>query len=185
MSKVVIFNGSPRKKGAISQILDEISKGASEAGVDVVTYNLNEPGIKSCQACMYCKKKQDFCCQNDYLKPMYQDIADADTIVFGSPIYMYRMSAQAKTWMDRLYPMVDYNHTPLYPGKKVLTVFSQGSPIESSFSDEFNYIKNIFTVMGWEEIDRLLYTGAAPNLYPAEVSSELLERAFNAGKKLA
>lgn len=185
MSKIVIFNGSPRKNGTVSQIINEIEKGAREAGTEIITYDLNQSGIRDCQGCMYCKKDNNFCCQKDYLKPMYQDIIDSDTIVFGSPIYMFRITGQAKIWLDRLYPMVDIEHHALYPNKKVITVFSQGAPIESAFSGEFDYIKNIFEIMGWKEVDRFIYTGSFPNTKPENVSTEFLEKAYNLGKQLA
>jgi multimeric flavodoxin WrbA len=185
MNKIVIFNGSPRKKGTVTQIINEIAKGARGVGREVITYDLNNPEIRDCQGCMYCKKNNDFCCQKDYLQSMYQDIVDSDTIVFGSPIYMHKITGQSKIWIDRLYPMVDIKHNALYPNKKLLTVYSQGAPIEYAFADEFEYIKNILKIMGWEEVERLIYTSSNPSDLSPKVTDEFLEKAYAIGKQLA
>jgi multimeric flavodoxin WrbA len=65
-----------------------------------------------------------------YLQPMYKAIAEADAIVFGSPIYTYPITDQAKTWLDRTFPMVEElsnKFIPRHPDKKLITIFSQGS----------------------------------------------------------
>lgn len=47
MSKIVIFNGSARTQGGVSQILDKIKQGANEVGIDVRVYNLNNSNIRN------------------------------------------------------------------------------------------------------------------------------------------
>ena len=57
MQKIVIFNSSPRLRGAVSQILEKLMQGARDASSEVVLYNLNHANIRGCQGCMYCKKR--------------------------------------------------------------------------------------------------------------------------------
>lgn len=183
MSKVIIFNGSPRKKGAISQVIAEVARGVQEAGAEVKIYDLNQPNIKGCQGCMYCKSNKGVCCQQDVLKSMYQEIAETDAIVFGSPIYMFKISGQAKIWMDRLYALVDQHHKAVYPGKKVLTIYAQGAPVSFAFLKEKRHVKHIFKILGWKETKRIT-TGSRPDIYPAKISAKTLSQAFMEGKKL-
>jgi multimeric flavodoxin WrbA len=42
MKKVVAFNGSPRKSGNTATVVEEILRGAKQAGADIKTYNLND-----------------------------------------------------------------------------------------------------------------------------------------------
>ena len=116
MAKVLMFNGSPRKKGAISQVMEEVKKGLEKAGNETIMYYLNCLTYRGCQGCLACKKTE-ICCLKDDLMPMYQELREAEGIVFGTPIYMYGISGQTKTWMDRLYPIIDLEHNALYGEK--------------------------------------------------------------------
>jgi multimeric flavodoxin WrbA len=58
---------------------------------------------------------------------MYGDIADADGLIVGIPIYFWGASGQVKTWIDRLYPMIDSDFYAALSGKKIITVFAQGT----------------------------------------------------------
>jgi multimeric flavodoxin WrbA len=40
---------------------------------------------------------------------MYEAINEADAIVFGSPIYYYQITGQARVWLDRTFPMLGNN----------------------------------------------------------------------------
>lgn len=183
MRKIVIFNGSPRKQGSVSQILHMIEDGAVEKGAQVKVYDLNETGIRGCQGCMYCKKNGvTVCAQNDALKPMYEDIQEADVIVTGSPIYMFQITSQLQTWINRLYPLIDINLKPLATGKKLVTVYSQGNPVMDQFKGTMEYVKEFAGFMGWEEVERIVTASHAPIISPAQVSQEVLDKAYNVGK---
>lgn len=186
MKKIVIFNGSPRKQGSVSQILHMIENGAVEKGAQVKVYDLNEAGIRGCQGCMYCKKNNvTVCAQNDSLKSMYEDIQEADVIVTGSPIYMFHITSQLQTWITRLYPFIDINLKPLATGKKLVTVYSQGNPVIGQFKGAMEYVKEFTSFLGWEEVERIVSASHSPSVSPAQVSEEILDKAYNVGKLLA
>lgn len=185
MKKIIIFNGSPRRHGGISQILNKLQDGANEAGALVKVYDLNQVDIKGCQGCMYCKTKNVAkCCINDYLQPMYEDIQAADVLVVGSPIYMFHVSGQVQTWVNRLFPLVDLQHNPLAGGKKLITVYSQGNSVSTVFEGVMNYFENIMKIMGWEEVERIINTDCLPTILPAKVSEEILNKANEIGKSI-
>lgn len=185
MKKIVIFNGSPRKQGAISQILDKVREGASEVGTEVKVYDLNDASIRGCQGCMYCKKNNvTVCVQKDSLATMYDDIKEADLIVTGSPIYMFQVTAQMQTWINRLYPFIDASLKPLLTGKKVVTVYSQGNPQTNAFEGTMEYFKQFANFIGWEEVERIVIGGIMPSIPSAEVSKEILDKAYNIGKSI-
>lgn len=182
MSKVVIFNGSPRKNGCTAKLLTEIRKGAESQGSQIVTFDLNDPGIKGCQGCYYCRRN-DGCATEDYLQPMYQEIIEADAIVVGSPIYYHQISGQVKTWLDRTFPMVaGSKFEPRHPGKKLVTVFSQGNPNKDLFAEGINFLNNILQSYGWELIDSILCFGS--NRPEMDITTEQLEKAYQDGVSL-
>ena len=181
MSKVIAFFGSPRKNGFSAQLVNRVLDGARSAGADVVAYDLNADGVKGCQGCFWCRSN-DGCATRDRLHPMYEDIASADGIVAGFPIYFGTVSGQAKLWMDRLYPMYGDNFVPRHPGKKMVTVYAQANGDSSCFMDAVRNTDGFFGGIGWEVIESLLIYGDVAPGY--SIPDELLERAFEAGRQL-
>lgn len=181
MSKVVIFKGSPRKNGYTTKLLDQVAKGAESKGAEVIEFDLNDNGIRGCQGCFYCRT-HDGCAINDYLQPMYKAIAESDAIVFGSPIYMYQITGQAKIWLDRTFPMVEelpHTFIPRHPGKKLITIFAQGSLDPKKGAEAIKYVNNIFDVFGWKLEDCIHYCGNNDEMF-----NELSLRAFKDGENL-
>lgn len=184
MSYVVAFQGSPRKDGYTSRLIEEVIKGAKARGAEVKVYDLNDPGVRGCQACFYCRSHEG-CATQDYLQPMVEDIKNADGIIFGSPIFSQQISGQAKQWVDRMYPMVEGVKFPFqarYPGKKAVTVFSQGNDNKEAFQSAIQYMNNRFSGWGWSLVDSLICAGT--RLPHFVLSDELLKQAFAAGEML-
>ena len=53
----------------------------------------------------YTCREADKCHINDDMQVVYQKLLEADGIIFGTPIYFYNMSAQAKIIIDRTYAL--------------------------------------------------------------------------------
>ncbi|MBU3202354.1 flavodoxin family protein [Clostridium estertheticum] len=184
MSKIVVFNGSPRKNGYTAKLLEQVVKGAKAKGTEVIEFDLNDPGIRGCIGCYYCRTHAG-CAVKDYLQPMCEAIKEADAIVFGSPIYYYQITGQAKVWLDRTFPMIEndgHTITPRYPGKRVITIFAQGNSDPKVGADGIKYITNIFESYGWKLEDSIQFCGTNnPNLQKFE---ELSLKAFKDGENL-
>ncbi len=103
--KVIGLVGSPRKNSNTQIMVDEILKGASEAGAETKVFNLDEMDINPCKACMYCKENKGECAIDDHMQMLYQEIKESNAFVLGSPVYMGQMSAQSKIFTDRLYAL--------------------------------------------------------------------------------
>jgi multimeric flavodoxin WrbA len=56
--------------------------------------------IRPCDACYACGKTGK-CHINDDMTELYEKLLGADGIIFGTPVYFYGMTAQAKAIMDR------------------------------------------------------------------------------------
>ncbi|EKQ56156.1 MULTISPECIES: flavodoxin family protein [unclassified Clostridium] len=186
MSKVVIFKGSPRKNGYTAKLLEQVAKGAKSKGAEIMEFDLNDPGIRGCQGCGYCRT-HDGCAVNDYLQPMYEAIKAADAIVFGSPIYYYQITGQARVWLDRTFPMIEEGQghifTPRHPGKKLITIFAQGNPDPKIGEGGIKFVHDIFELYGWKLKDNIHYCGTnhAPD---SAIFDELSLRAFKDGENL-
>jgi len=181
MSKVVIFNGSPRKNGYTAKLLEQVAKGAKSKGAEVIEFDLNNSGIRGCQGCYYCRTN-DGCAIKDYLQPMYEAIKEADAIIFGSPIYYYQITGQAKVWLDRTFPMVGDNLAPRHSGKKLITIFTQGYSDPEIAAEGIKFVNNIFARYGWDLEDSIHCCGTSDSNFA--VFEELSLRAFKDGENL-
>ncbi|MDL2237510.1 flavodoxin family protein [Christensenellaceae bacterium OttesenSCG-928-K19] len=181
MKKAIIVNGSPRKDGYSSRLLDAMAEGAKEQGAEVVVFDLNDTGFRGCQSCFYCRANEG-CSTRDYLHPFYEEIKDADAVFFASPIYFYQITGQSKLWLDRMYPMIDNTFKPRYPGKKVVSVFVQGADDKGKNQNVIDDMHKLFIGFGWQVEDSFLICGTSDPNY--ELPDGLLQQARRAGEKI-
>jgi multimeric flavodoxin WrbA len=182
MKKVIAFIGSPRKKGNTVTIIEEIMKGAKQAGAEVKIYYLNDMKIKPCQGCFYCRGIET-CAIRDEMQPIYEDIRRCDAIIIGSPIYMYQVTAQTKLFFDRLFPLIDVNFKPRFGEKKSVMVYSQGHPDPDAFKESIAINEKMLRLGGLNIAETIIVSGANdPTI--ARDNTKLMEKAFNAGQLL-
>ncbi|MHA1730153.1 MAG: flavodoxin family protein [Promethearchaeota archaeon] len=101
--KVLIFNGSPRKKKGITDRISQwFMEGAREAGAETETVYLTEKKINYCKGCFNCWfVTPGKCIQKDDMEEMKSKYAESDIIGFASPVYVDGFTAQFKTLLDR------------------------------------------------------------------------------------
>ena len=144
--KAIGIVGSPRKKGNVDTLVQAVLDGAEQAGYQTAKYSLNEMKYSGCQACDYCKSHEG-CRLEDDLTGLLRDMAEADSVVFGSPIYFYQFTGQFRLMEDRMYSLIDAGfNSRLRAGKKAVIVTSQGYPNPASYAEaatEFAYVLNL------------------------------------------
>lgn len=101
--KVLVINGSPRKKGNSDLLCDEFLRGARETGHQVEKISLREKAITPCRACYACFKTGR-CVQQDDMEDVLEKVEACDVLVLASPTYFLTMSGQMKIFIDRLLP---------------------------------------------------------------------------------
>lgn len=100
--KIVVLNGSPRKGGNTEIMVNTFADVVKEKH-QVSILDVAHMSIHGCIACRYCYSHQGECVQKDDMTKVYEELNDADMVVFASPIYWFDISAQLKTVIDRLY----------------------------------------------------------------------------------
>jgi multimeric flavodoxin WrbA len=146
---VVVLNGSPRKNGCTAALARAVSAAAENAGAKVYRYYLNDLNIRGCQGCFQCRET-GACVQKDDMQPIYGHIAACDGLVLASPVYMWAMSSQLKTAVDRLFPFFQPGkESSLKPGIKVLLVFTQGQRDTDMFRHYFDHVGNNMQFLGF------------------------------------
>ena len=186
MVKVLAFMGSPRKKGNVDTILDEIIKGVNDNNVEVKKYYLNDMNIKGCQGCLYCRKVPT-CAFKDDMIDIYEDIKSAEYIIIGSPVYICQVSAQTKLLLDRLYPLTEINkskHIPRFGQKKLIIVYTQAAPISFLFKKYFKYTAKHLKGMGLNHYKTIVVTKAFER-NSTKKNFKVLKKAYKLGMKIA
>lgn len=121
--KIAVFNGSPRQENTAAMIR-AFREGAEAAGHEVEEYHVGRMKIAGCMGCMYCKTKgEGVCIQKDDLEKIMPAYAEADLIVFASPIYYFTMTAQMEAAIQRVFCIGKPTKA-----KKVALLLSSGSP---------------------------------------------------------
>jgi multimeric flavodoxin WrbA len=184
MKNIVVLNGSPHVNGCTSALAGRVAEAAGQRGAAVKSYFLNELNIKGCQGCFGCQKTGRCVIQDD-MQPIYDDIAEADTVVLASPVYMWSMSAQLKTAVDRLFAFLRPGHgSALKPGIKVLLLFTQGQKDTGMFRHYFEHVGKNMQFMSFGDY-RILVAGGTH--LPEHVLSQqdVMEEAEKMGQWLS
>ena len=138
--KIVIVNGSPRRKGNTANLIESFQSGVLSVSpkAQIKKYNLNELSFKGCQSCFACKLKNGkyygICGLKDELTPVLEDIANSDCLVVASPIYLMDVTSSTKAFLERLcFSLGSYEkgYKSLAPKKiKVVTIFTMNTTKE-------------------------------------------------------
>ena len=108
--KILFINGSPNKNGNTAE-LAKVLIGAME----YETLNLTDYKIYS-----YGQTYTD-----DQLNEVILKIADADTVIIGSPLYWHNICGSVRNMLDRFYGLVEEGD---FSGKKLYFVFQGATP---------------------------------------------------------
>ena len=137
---VIAVNGSPRKKWNTSTLLEHALEGAKSQGANVELVHLYDLDFKGCVSCFECKKtggkSYGRCAVKDGLTPLLAQIAKADALILGTPIYFGTESGEMRSFLERLlFPYVTY--TPEYLtlfGRKIPTAFIYTMNVDEDFA---------------------------------------------------
>ncbi|MFX0108569.1 MAG: flavodoxin family protein [Candidatus Hodarchaeota archaeon] len=107
--KVLVINGSPRgNRGATAGVLKPFIEGMESAVADVELIILQRLKINPCRGCFDCWwKTPGVCVQKDDMKDMLPKIADADLVVYATPVYVDGMTGPMKIFLDRSIPLLE------------------------------------------------------------------------------
>ena len=102
---ILIINGSPRKKGLISQMLGIVQEEAVKRGDTVEMVYPNDLTVKPCTGCMVCRTKEKCVLAEDDSQRVLKMMQQADAIIMGAPrsggSCMRRMIKQDSTLQEQ------------------------------------------------------------------------------------
>ena len=209
MKKIIIIDGGPRKIFNTAAMLQKFAEGASSVSsdVEVKTVRLYDLDYKGCMSCMACKIKgraSNICKFKDALTPVLEEIAQADGLVLGSPIYFGDVTGQMRTFLERLaFPWLSYNDYSMTAPKRmpvVLVETMNGLPdrnnsqgygsmehcIKTALGEpERLYAYNTYQVKNYDNFELAGFSEEAKRMYRTEHWEQDLQAAYNAGKCMA
>jgi len=151
--KIIGFNASPRNAGNTAWTINKILEGAKEQGAETEAFHSGKLDINPCRGCLGCVES-DRCVINDDMQKLYDALKEADALILGSPVYMGQMTAQAKTFTDRLFAQITPRFSPRFKeenaGKKLVLVWTQGNPNPEMFKEYFDYTKKMFQMLEFD-----------------------------------
>jgi multimeric flavodoxin WrbA len=98
--KILGISGSPRKNGVTVAMLETTLGAAMGEGAETELFSVAGKNIQGCDGCWACTTTGKCHIQDD-MQELYEKMLAADGIIFGTPVYFYGMTAQAKAVMDR------------------------------------------------------------------------------------
>ena len=209
MKKIIIIDGGPRATFNTASMLKKFAEGAgsvsNEIGVKTIRlYVLDYKGCMSCLACKIKGKASNVCKFKDALTPVLEAIAQADGLVLGSPIYFGDVTGQMRTFLERLaFPWLSYNDYSMTAPKKMPVVLletmnglpsrnnSQGyGSMEYCIANALGqpeklYAYNTYQVKNYANFELGGFSEEAKRQYREEHWEEDLQKAFDAGKRMA
>lgn len=101
--KVMGFNGSARKDGNTSMLIQKVFDELEAEGIETKLVNLGPNSVNGCIACMKCFDKKDGHCvqKKDALNNWLDEMQTVDGIILGTPVYFAGLSGQVKCFIDR------------------------------------------------------------------------------------
>ena len=178
---LLIINGSPRKKGLISQMLRIFHEQAIATGIEVTEVYANDLQIKPCMGCMACRSKRHCVLPEDDAQRVLALIQQADAIVIGAPCYWGNIPGQLKLLFDRIvYGMM--RDTPRFPeplmkGKRLVCISTSTTPfpfniLMNQSHGAIRALREIGRFSGWKIVDTIERGGTAtrPQLSPRDIS---------------
>lgn len=127
MRKIVVINGSPRKKGYTMQMVNmfEESLGRLDNDIEFEYINLIDSNLKFCIGCCECLKQGGHKCPlKDDGRVIHHKILNADGIVLSAPGYSHAISGLFKNFLDRF---MYQDHLPEYVGKPTMIICTSGA----------------------------------------------------------
>ena len=103
--KVLGIVCSPRTHGNTEILVQASLAKAQEEGAEIELVTLAGKTISPCDACSSCRKTGK-CHIKDDMQDIYTKLLEADGIIFGTPVYFWNVTAQAKTLIDRTYVLM-------------------------------------------------------------------------------
>jgi multimeric flavodoxin WrbA len=176
--------GSPRRGGNTEIMVDEVLRGAQEAGAAAAKVILNELDIAPCDACGACEDTGE-CTTMDDMEELLDKMRQSDVWVLGTPVYWWGPSAQLKLFIDRWYSKAHRaQDKAMFKGKRVVAVIPMGDGDPATARHTVGMLTDALDYMKASLFATVLGTGVN-DVGEVREHPGVLEKAYRAGLNAA
>jgi multimeric flavodoxin WrbA len=182
--KVVAINGSPRKEGNTSILVQKVFDELEGEGIVTEQIHLAGKKVHGCIACFKCFENLDRRCavDNDFINECIGKMDEADGVILASPTYFATVTTELKAVMDRagLVAIANGNMLARKVGAAVVSVRRGGAVTVFDTINHFFFIEEMV-------VPGSSYWNFAMGLHPGEVENdeEGMQTMGNLGKNMA
>lgn len=178
---IVVLNGSPRKNGNTSALVQAFTEGAQSAGHTVTEFFLDKMDIHGCKGCFGGHSSRE--CpyvQWDDMAQIYPAVKESDVVVLATPLYYWNMSGQLRTAVDRLFALEEGDGNLLrgHNRASALLMAAEGH----GFEDVLLYYNHLMGHLNWKNLGHVL-AGGNGDVGDIEGKPEL-QQAYNLGSSI-
>lgn len=129
--KIIIINGSPRKKTTRSY-LDQIIPYLEKRGIESRIIDLGDFTIEYCTGCERCIRKTTWCVYEDGSRDILESVLQSDGLIIAAPVFMGTVPGKLKSLLDKT---ASWLHRPPAAGLPVLPLVTTAGSGEKSTLD--------------------------------------------------
>jgi len=153
---VVAVNGSPHEGfGNTSQMLAMLREHLAPEGFDLEEIFLSQYQIGFCTGCATCLETGACWVRDDY-NSVVRTVLEADAVILASPVYIFNITAQMKTFLDR---SLGYGHRPRSTWKPGLALSVSAGHGETWAAD---YLSRVLRLFGAFPVGRFTAIAVGP-----------------------
>ena len=106
---VLVLSGSPNgTRGNTHRLLEPFLEGLREAGAETEVVQVCDLTVKPCTGCNHCWRNGGQCAiQGDDMSWLLPKVAQAETLVLATPLYVDHLPGALKNVIDRLIPLAE------------------------------------------------------------------------------
>jgi multimeric flavodoxin WrbA len=190
--KILVLNGSPRKKSDTIHITNAFLEGMNvENDCEIKIIDVIDKTIKPCLGCFQCiKNGNNKCVQSDDQNAILEMMLLSDIIIWSFPLYIFSLPSHLKAVLDRTIPFgkkemrienerVFHITNTNMKNKKYIMISGCGFPY---FEDNFKAVKQMFYNM-YTDLTTICISEAPMlgNTSALSLSQPLLNKIRNAG----
>ena len=156
--KIIVLNGSPRKSGNTSALVEAFKKGAERSGNIVTVFHLDRMNISGCKGCFGGHSSKECpCVQRDDMDNIYPAVKECDVVILATPLYYWNMSGQIRTTVDRLFALEEGDGNLLrgHGRASALLMAAEGT----DFDDVVLYYNHLMEHLDWKNLGHVLAGG--------------------------
>lgn len=156
--KITVLMGSPFVDGNNDKMVRAFTKGALEAGHEVVRFNIAEMDIEPCTKAYFDKIEAGVEADTEDMQKILASILESQVVVFSTPLYYYGMTAQLKAVLDHFNSK---REELMKQSKAAILLANCGGPAPWSMNGIVIHFDCFLRFLHWRDGGHALATGLA------------------------